>query len=84
MPWEQARALGVALNRGTEDEISDAVGHFVAGVDGGCGRENVDRAALRATTSTAHQVPELGWMRSVGSMIINDTAEGLLTRMVTG
>ena len=41
VPWEQARALGVALGDGTKHHVGDAVGHLVVGVDDGSGREAV-------------------------------------------
>ena len=77
-------ALGVALGDGTEDEIGDAVGHLVVGVDEGSGREDVDDAAFGGDDIDGVPSAGIGGNEVVGVDEHRPQRQGLLARMVIG
>ena len=66
-------AFGVALGDGTEDEVGDAVGHLVVGVDDAApGDDDIDGAPNAG----------IGWNEVVGIDDHQPPHRGLLTGMV--
>ena len=77
-------ALGVALGDGAENEVGDAVGHLVVGVDDGSGREDVDDAALGGDDMDGAPSAGIGGNEVVGVDDRQLPRRGLLARMVIG
>ena len=77
-------ALGVALGDGTENEIGDAVGHLVVGVNDGGRREDIDDATLGGDDIDGAPSAGVGGNEVVGVDDHRPPRQGLLARMVVG
>ena len=75
-------ALGVALSDGTENEVGDAVGHLVVGVDDGSGGEDVDDTAIGGDDIDGAPGAGIGRDEIVGVDNYQHPRRGLRARMV--